>query len=93
MFDECRAGSDPVVVHIAQDMVLAVDCSSPFEDQVDSMAAAEVAGTVAGTVAVDDRAAGSHLGKEPVNRRKKASAPRVEEHRRRGGVLHPCCSC
>lgn len=79
-------------VHIVQgDTVLAVDCNSPSEDRVGSMAAAAAA------VVVDNMAAGSraadHLGMALDRRRRKASGPRVEEHRHTGGALRPCCSC
>lgn len=79
-------------VHIVQgDTVLAVDCNSPSEDRVGSMAAAAAA------VVVDNMAAGSraadHLGMALDRRRRKASGPRAEEHRHTGGALRPCCSC
>lgn len=81
----------PVGVHIVQeDTVLAVDCNSPSEDRVGSMAAAAAA-------VVDNMAAGSraadHLGTALDRRRRKASGPRVEEHRHTGEALRPCCSC
>jgi hypothetical protein len=80
-----------VGVHIVrEDTVLAVDCNSPSEDRVGSMAAAAA-------VVVDNMAAGSraadHLGTALDRRRRKASGPQVEEHHHTGEALRPCCSC